>query len=76
MPMGIYGLFGHAAALSPAAVASDAGGMKAKRGMEEQPGLEDYCILDLEDTPASIQQPLPWDAWDAHILELEHEVEV
>jgi hypothetical protein len=74
--MGIYGLVGHAATLSPAAAASGSGGMKAKRGMEEQPGLEDYCIPGLSETPAPIEQPLPWDAWDAHIDALEREVEV
>ena len=50
--------------------------MKAKKGKEEKPGLEDYCIPDLGETPASTQQALPWDAWDAHIVELEREVEV
>ena len=75
-PMGLYGLFGRAAALSPVAAASGSGGMKAKRGMEEQPGLEDYCIPDLEHAPAPSQQALPWDAWDAHIDAVERDVEV
>jgi len=74
--MGIYGLLGRAAALSPAAAASGYGGMKAKQGMEEQPGLEDYCVPSPEGTPAPVEQALPWDAWDAHIVELEREVEV
>ena len=74
--MGVQGLLGCAATLSPVAAASGSGGMKAKRGMEEQPGLEDDCVPDLRETPSPIEQALPWDAWDAHIDALEREVEV